>query len=80
MFGIWTIPALIAGTLIVFISAYLTWGVMKKVEKRDAVTDTPINKVIREHPIVLNPIIIPYIIFIVFTGIIVFYYWAKYGY
>ncbi|RUL51859.1 short-chain dehydrogenase [Lysinibacillus antri] len=80
MFGVWTIPALIAGIILVFISYYLTVGVMKKVERRAAITDTPISKVIRDHPIALNPIILSYVVFLAFTGIIIFYYWAKYGY
>lgn len=78
--GMWTIPTIITGVLIVAVSYYLTVGVMKKTRQRAAATDTPISKVIRDHPIAMNPIIIMYIIFGIFTGIIIFYNWSLYGY
>lgn len=78
--GIWTVPTIIVGVLIVIVSYYLTAGVMKKARQRASATDTPISKVIKEHPLAANPIIIMYAIFLLFTGIIIFYYWAKYGY
>lgn len=78
--AMWTIPAIIAGVVILFISYYLTVGVMKKTQQRASAADIPISKAIRDHPFVLNPIIIMYIIFLLFTGIIIFYYWSKYGY
>ncbi len=78
--GMWTIPTIITGVIIVFVSYYLTVGVMKKTRERASAMDTPISKVVRDHPIAMNPIIIMYIIFGLFTGIIIFYYWSIYGY
>jgi len=53
---------------------------MKKTRHRESATDVPISKIVRDHPVAMNPIIIMYIIFGLFTGIIIFYYWAIYGY
>lgn len=78
--GMWTIPTIIVCIIIGIISYYLTLNVMKKTEQRARVTDTPIPKSVKEHPIVFNPIIIMYIIFLLFTGFIIFYYWSIYGY
>jgi hypothetical protein len=78
--GMWTIPTIIAGALIVFVSYWLTAGVMKKTRQRASASDIPISKIIRDHPVAMNPIIIMYLIFGLFTGIIIFYYWTIYGY
>lgn len=82
--GMWTIPAVIAGVLIVAYSYYATVKVMKMTGERSSVvnttTDTPINKAVRDHPILFNPIIIMYVIFLLFTGLIILYYWSVYGY
>ncbi|RHW39815.1 short-chain dehydrogenase [Lysinibacillus yapensis] len=78
--GMWTIPTIIASALIVAVSYYLTAGVMKKAKHQSTASDSPISKVIRDHPVAANPIIIMYLIFGLFTGIIIFYYWAKTGY
>lgn len=78
MMGIWTIPAIIAGLLIVGYSVYSTVGVMRKTEQRASGMDTPIPRSIKEHPMLFNPIIIMYFIFLLFTGIIIFYYWSIY--
>jgi len=76
----WTVPTIIAGVVIVLVSYLLTQSVMKKTRHRVSATDTPISKMVRDHPVAMNPIIIMYIIFGLFTGIIIFYYWAMYGY
>ena len=78
--GIWTIPSIIVGILLVIVSYFLTAGVMKRTRQRESAMDTPVNKVVKEHPLAANPIIIMYVIFLTFLGIIIFYYWAKYGY
>lgn len=78
--GMWTIPTIITGVIIVFVAYFLTAGVMKKTRQRASATDTPISKVVKDHPIAMNPIIIMYIIFGLFTGIMIFYYWSIYGY
>lgn len=78
--GIWTVPTVIVCILIGVVSFFLSLGVMRKTSRKAQVTDTPIPKTVREHPMVLNPIILMYIIFLLFTGLIIFYYWAKYGY
>ncbi|MDN4492340.1 short-chain dehydrogenase [Ureibacillus aquaedulcis] len=78
--GMWTVPTIIAGVLIVAVSYWLTAGVMKRTRHRESATDVPISKLVRDHPVAMNPIIIMYIIFGLFTGIIIFYYWSIYGY
>ena len=81
--GIWTIPGIIAVILIIAWAYYSTVSVMKKTGQRASAAtemDTPIPKAVREHPVVLNPIIIMYIIFGLFTGIMILYYWAQYRY
>ncbi|MFC7685591.1 short-chain dehydrogenase [Ureibacillus sp. GCM10028918] len=78
--GMWTIPTIIVGALIVVVSYLLTAGVMKKTRHRESAADVPISKLVRDHPVAMNPIIIMYIIFGLFTGIIIFYYWSIYGY
>ncbi|MFY3793577.1 short-chain dehydrogenase [Ureibacillus sp. MALMAid1270] len=76
----WTIPLIITGVIIIGIAYYMTVAVMKKTSHRATVTDTPISKNVREHPMLMNPIFIMYIIFGLFTGIMIFYYWSRYGY
>ncbi|MBD8026624.1 short-chain dehydrogenase [Ureibacillus sp. Re31] len=78
--GMWTIPMIITVVLIIAVSYYLTAGVMKKSRQRASATDTPINKMVKEHPVAMNPIIIMYLIFGLFAGIMIFYYWSIYGY
>ncbi|KGR92239.1 short-chain dehydrogenase [Ureibacillus massiliensis 4400831 = CIP 108448 = CCUG 49529] len=78
--GMWTVPAIITGIVILAVAYYMTVAVMRKTTERASVTDTPINKSVRDHPILMNPIIIMYVIFGLFTGIIIFYYWSQYGY
>lgn len=78
--GMWTIPTIIVGLIIVIVSYFMTINVMKKTEQRASAMDTPISRNVRNHPILMNPIIIMYLIFGLFTGIMIFYYWAKTGY
>lgn len=82
MMGIWTIPAGIAAVIMIVVGYYSTVGVMKMTARRAATTemDTPISKTVREHPVLFNPIIIMYIIFGLFTGIMILYYWSQYRY
>lgn len=78
--GMWTIPLIITAILIIGVAYFMTVGVMKKTTQRATVSDTPISKNVRENPIMMNPIIIMYVIFGLFTGIMIFYYWSQYGY
>ena len=82
--GMWTIPAVIAGVLLIIVAYFSTVSVMKKTGERTSVMnttmDTPISKEVRDHPVVFNPIIIMYVIFGLFTGLIILYYWSVYGY
>lgn len=39
--------------------------------------DSEVPEEIQEHPFLLNPIILSYAVFGTFTGIIIFYYWAR---
>ncbi len=76
----WTILGIIAVVIIIGIAYYSTVGVMKRTAQRASASDTPISKAVQENPILMNPIILMYIVFGLFTGIIIFYYWAQYGY
>ncbi|MED3765066.1 short-chain dehydrogenase [Ureibacillus terrenus] len=82
MNNVWTVLTTIVCIIIVAVSYFMTVSVMKKTEERSSVTETdvPISKIIRDHPILMNPIIIMYIIFTLFLGIMIFFLWAKYGY
>lgn len=76
----WTLSAVVVCVLIGVLSLFLTLGIMKKTSQRAQITDIPIPKSVKEHPFILNPIIIMYIIFLLFTGLIIFYYWSQNGY
>nr|WP_232337137.1 short-chain dehydrogenase [Lysinibacillus timonensis] len=75
----WTIPAILTIIVIIGVAYYMTIGIMKKTAHRATASDTDIAKAVREHPVLMNPIIIMYIIFGLFTGIMIFYYWSQYG-
>lgn len=78
----WTVLTIIGCLIIIGVSYVMTVNVMKKSEERASVTetDTPISKTIRNHPILMNPIILTYVIFLLLLGIMIFFLWAKYGY
>lgn len=78
--GMWLIPALIAITIISAISLVSTLKVAKMTSQRKSENDTPISETVEEYGTMLNPIVWVYIIFLLFLGIMIFYYWSKYGY
>lgn len=73
----WTIPTIFVTSIICFIGYWLTVRVGHNVEEKADEQDTAVPKAIREHPFLLNPIILMYVVFGLFTGVIIFYYWAK---
>jgi len=78
--GMWLIPALIAITIIAAISLVSTLKIAKMTSQRKSENDTPISETVEEYSTMLNPIVWVYTIFLLFLGIMIFYYWSKYGY
>ncbi|MBG9455361.1 short-chain dehydrogenase [Lysinibacillus sphaericus] len=78
--GMWLIPALIAITIISAISLVSTLKIAKMTSQRKSENDTPISETVEDYSTMLNPIVWVYIIFLLFLGIMIFYYWSKYGY
>ncbi|KMY29338.1 hypothetical protein [Lysinibacillus] len=78
--GMWLIPALIAITIISAISLVSTLKIAKMTSQRKSENDTPISETVEEYATMLNPVVWVYIIFLLFLGIMIFYYWSKAGY
>ena len=78
--GIWLWPAIFAIVVLCIYAVYTTMAVAKQTRARASEMDTPIPDAVKEHPLILNPIIISNAVFLLFLGIVIFYYWAKYGY
>ncbi|MFJ7731991.1 short-chain dehydrogenase [Lysinibacillus sp. NPDC097231] len=78
--GMWLIPALIAITIISVISFVSTLKIARMTSERKSENDTPISETVEEYATMLNPIVWVYIIFLLFLGIMIFYYWSKAGY
>ncbi|MEY2370413.1 MULTISPECIES: short-chain dehydrogenase [Lysinibacillus] len=78
--GMWLIPALIAMIIICVISFVYTLKIAKMTSERKSEKDTPISETVEEYATILNPIVWVYAIFLLFLGIMIFYYWSKAGY
>ncbi|AHN20710.1 short-chain dehydrogenase [Lysinibacillus sphaericus] len=78
--SMWLIPSLIAITIISVISFVSTMKIAKMTSERKSEKDTPISETVEEYATMLNPIVWVYIIFLLFLGIMIFYYWTKTGY
>ena len=78
--GMWLIPALIAMIIICVISFVSTLKIAKMTSERKSEKDTPIPETVEEYATMLNPIVWVYLIFLLFLGIMIFYYWSKAGY
>lgn len=78
--GMWLIPALIAITIIAVISFVSTMRIAKMTTERESEKDTPVSETVEEFATMLNPIVWVYIVFLLFLGIMIFYYWSKVGY
>ncbi|KPN96654.1 hypothetical protein [Lysinibacillus sp. ZYM-1] len=78
--GMWLIPALIAIVIISVISFVSTLKIAKMTSERKSEKDTPISETVEEYSTMLNPIVWVYGIFLLFLGIMIFYYWSKAGY
>ncbi|MFJ7735842.1 short-chain dehydrogenase [Lysinibacillus sp. NPDC097287] len=76
----WLIPALITITIICVIAFVSTMRIAKMTTERNSEKDTPISESVKEHATILNPIPWVYILFLLFCGIMIFYYWSKAGY
>jgi H+/Cl- antiporter ClcA len=75
--GMWLYPTIIVCVILCLVSYWLTVRVGHGIEESNSERDPAIPEEIQEHPFMLNPILIVYGIFFAFTGIIIFYYWAK---
>ena len=78
--GMWLIPAIIAIVIISAISFVSTLKIAKMTSERKSEYDTPISETVEEYATMLNPIVWVYAIFLLFLGIMIFYYWSKAGY
>jgi len=78
--GMWLIPAIIAIVIISAISFFYTLKIAKMTSERKSENDTPISETVEEYATMLNPIVWVYAIFLLFLGIMIFYYWSKAGY
>ncbi|AUS85520.1 short-chain dehydrogenase [Lysinibacillus sp. FSL K6-0057] len=78
--GMWLIPAIIAIVIISAISFVYTLKIAKMTSERKSENDTPISETVEEYATMLNPIVWVYAIFLLFLGIMIFYYWSKAGY
>ncbi|MEK3730063.1 short-chain dehydrogenase [Lysinibacillus sp. FSL W8-0953] len=78
--GMWLIPAIIAIVIISAISFVSTLKIAKMTTERKSENDTPISETVEEYATMLNPIVWVYAIFLLFLGIMIFYYWSKAGY
>ena len=75
--GIWLYPAIFVILLLCAYSYYVIVRVAKETEKLDSNEDVPIHEAIKDHPFILNPIILMYLIVGIFMGMMIFYYWAT---
>jgi len=48
--------------------------------ERKSENDTPISETVEEYATMLNPIVWVYLIFLLFLGGMIFYYWSQAGY
>ncbi len=78
--GMWLIPAIIAIVIISAISFVSTLKIAKMTSERKSENDTPVSETVEEYSTMLNPIVWVYAIFLLFLGIMIFYYWSKAGY
>lgn len=76
----WLIPAIIAIVIISAISFVSTLKIAKMTSERESEIDTPVSETVEEYATMLNPIVWVYTIFLLFLGIMIFYYWSKAGY
>jgi hypothetical protein len=74
----WLYPTIIVCIIIVLVGYWLTVRVGHNIEDRGSERDPDVPELIEEHPFMLNPILLVYGIFFLFTGIMIFYYYAKY--
>jgi len=75
--GMWLYPTIIVCTILCLMGYYLTVRVGHKIEDSGEERDSEVSEKIVEHPFFLNPIILSYVVFLAFTGVIIFYYWAR---
>ncbi|AYC29075.1 hypothetical protein [Paenisporosarcina cavernae] len=71
--GMWTVPLLIAIVIISAIALYTTMRVLSFEQRRNEAMDSPIPEEVKEHPIVLNPIIWAYLVAFIFIMLVIGY-------
>lgn len=75
--GMWLYPTIFVCIIICLMGYYLTVRVGHNIEQSGEERDSEVPDKIVEHPFLLNPIVLSYVIFLGFTGLIIFYYWAR---
>lgn len=73
----WLYPTIFVVIILCLIGYYLTVRVGHGIEQSGQERDSEVPEEIQEHPFLLNPIILSYVVFGIFTGMIIFYYWAR---
>lgn len=73
----WLYPTIFVCVLLCIVGLWLTIRGGQHIEESGQERDADIPEPIIGQPLLLNPIILSYIIFGLFTGTIIFYYWAK---
>lgn len=73
----WLYPTIFVVIILCLVGYILTVRVGHGIEQSGRERDSEVPKEIQEHPFLLNPIILSYVVFGIFTGIIIFYYWAR---
>ena len=71
----WT--AIFVVVILCAFSAYATVATSKHIEARDSELDTSVDPTIKQHPFLLNPIIMMYIIVGIFMTIVIFFFHAS---
>lgn len=75
--NMWLYPTIIVCVVICLVGYWLTVRVGHQIEDSGSERDPSVPEEIENHPFMLNPILLVYAIFFIFTGTIIFYYWAK---
>lgn len=73
----WLYPTIFVVIILCLIGYYLIVRVGHGIEQSGQERDSEVPEEIQEHPFLLNPIILSYVVFGIFTGMIIFYYWAR---
>jgi len=74
---VFTWAAIFVVIILCALSAYATVAIGKHIDARDSELDTSVDPAIKQHPFLLNPIIMMYIVVGIFMTIVIFFYHAA---